>query len=91
MYTIARHRVAAADADRLTTHATGAVVMNGTARVAVFIASLGVTKYTHGPTTYHVPVYADADLPRTADEWVALRLRYSHLSWCLPLVECGLD
>ena len=91
IHTIAPHRVPPGDVDRLTTHATGAVQVDGKSRVVVYIASLGVMKLSHGPTSYQVPVYADGDLPRTETEWRALRRRYPQMSWCLPLVECNLE
>ena len=91
VYTIAKHRVSEYNFQELTTHATGAVCINGKSRVVVFIASLGVLKFTHGPTSYQVPIYADADLPKTEKDWFTLRRKYPQLDWCLPLVEIAAD
>jgi hypothetical protein len=86
-YTIARHRVGAGDIDALTTHSTGAVVIQGKSRVVVYVASLGIFKLSHGPTSYQVPIYSDYDLPCTEKDWYAMRMKYPQMDWCLPLLE----
>jgi hypothetical protein len=87
IYTIAKHRVSDGNFGDLTTHSTGAMNIDGRSRVVVFLPSLGVFKFTHGPTSYQVPIYADTDLPRTEEEWRQLQRKYPQMNWCLPLIQ----
>ena len=87
IYTIAKHRVSDGNFGDLTTHSTGAMNIDGRSRVIVFLPSLGVFKFTHGPTSYQVPIYADTDLPRTEEEWRQLQRKYPQMNWCMPLIQ----
>lgn len=89
--TLAEHRVCASDVDRLTQHSTGAVQVAGRSRVVVFLAALGVHKFTHGPTSYQVPIWSDADLPSCTHDFDALAKRFGKgMSWALPLIPTKL-
>lgn len=97
--TLAKHRVAVSDLsppslleqlNALTFHSLGAIDYCGKSRVAVYLASLGIYKFTHGPTSYQVPVWADADLPTSVDNWKRQKATNAHwqgsMDWALPLV-----
>ena len=78
----------------LTMHSTGAVNFMGKSRVVVYLASLGLFKFTHGPTSYQVPVWSNADIATDTAAWKKMRKEHptwQHgMDWALPLVSIDL-